>query len=100
MAEDPAYERKVLATFLRDGRIVQIPARHRKRMVVLRWLAEQFRPGERYPEDQVNELLSRYHEDRASLRRLLVDTELMQRQDGYYWRAGTVPLRPRRPTGV
>ena len=93
MRDDPEFERKVLATFVREGRIVQIPARHRKRMVVLRWLADQFRPAERYPEAQVNELLSRYHEDRATLRRLLVDTELMQRGGGYYWRTGTVPRK-------
>jgi hypothetical protein len=58
---------------------------------VLRWLAGHFRPGERYPEAQVNEILGRYHPDFATLRRLLVDEELMQRAGGMYWRAGTLP---------
>ena len=57
-------------------------------------LAEHFRPAERYPEAQVNDILRRYHQDFAMLRRLLVDEELMQRQAGMYWRAGTIPLRP------
>ncbi len=61
-------------------------------MVVLRWLADHFRPAERYSEKQVNELLQRYHDDRATLRRLLVDSELMQRKGGFYWRAGTLPF--------
>lgn len=75
---------------MRDGRIVQLPARDKKRMVLLRWLAGHFRPGERYPEAQVSELLGRYHDDYATLRRLLVDRELMQRKGGLYWRAGTM----------
>jgi alkylated DNA nucleotide flippase Atl1 len=86
------WERRVLATFLVEGRLRQIPARRKKRLVVLRWLADHFRPGERYPEAQVNEILGRYHEDVASLRRWLVDEELMRRQAGLYWRMGTLPL--------
>lgn len=60
-------------------------------MVILRWLAGHFRPGERYEEAQVNEIIRRYHEDPALLRRLMVDEELMQRALGLYWRAGTLP---------
>ena len=88
---DDEDERRVLAIFLADGRLAQVPARRKKRMVVLRWLAEHFRPGERYSEAQVNEILGRYHDDFATLRRLLVDEELMQRGAGLYWRAGTLP---------
>ena len=77
---------------MRDGRIVQLPAREKKRLVILRWLADHFRPGERYTEAQVSELLGRYFDDYATLRRLLVDHELMQRRAGLYWRAGTMPF--------
>jgi hypothetical protein len=89
--EDPGYARKVLATFMPEGRLVAIPARSRKRRVILLWLADHFRPGERYPESKVNEIIRRYHPDCALLRRAMVDEELMQRQDGLYWRAGTLP---------
>lgn len=94
LAEDvdvDAWERKVLGDFFEDGRLREIPARQKKRLVVLRWLADHFRPGERYAEAQVNELLGRYHPDFATLRRMLVDEELMQRGGGLYWRAGTLP---------
>lgn len=84
-------EGRVLANFMEAGRLVQIPARRKKRMIVLRWLADHFRPGERYTEAQVNELIGRYHEDFALLRRLMVHEELMQRAQGLYWRAGTLP---------
>jgi hypothetical protein len=86
-----AWERKVLNDFFEGDRLREIPARQKKRFVVLRWLADHFRPGERYRESQVNEILGRYHPDFATLRRLLVDEELMQREKGLYWRAGTLP---------
>jgi hypothetical protein len=85
------WEERVLATFMERGRLTQIPAKRKKRLVVLRWLADHFRPAERYSEAQVNDLLRRYHEDVASLRRAMVDEELMQRSHGLYWRAGTLP---------
>jgi len=40
----------------------------------------------------VNEILRRYHDDPAYLRRLMVDEELMHRSAGLYWRAGTMPF--------
>ena len=92
MRSDDAWEERVLANFMEAGRIKQIPARWKKRRVVLRWLADHFRPAERYTEAQVNDILRRYHEDFALLRRLLVDDELMQREAGVYWRAGTLPF--------
>jgi hypothetical protein len=85
-------ERRVLGEFVVGGRLVRLPARRAKRLVVLRWLAGHFRPGERYPEAQVNDLLRRYHDDPATLRRAMVDEELMQRGGGTYWRAGTLPF--------
>lgn len=85
------FERAVFKAFMRGGRIVQLPARLKKRMVLLTWLADHFRPGQRYTEAQVCEILARYFDDHATLRRHLVDTELMQRQGGLYWRAGTLP---------
>jgi hypothetical protein len=84
------FEARVFAAFMEGGRLKQLPAKRKKRLVVLRWLADHFRPAERYPESTVNEILRRYHEDVASLRRSLVDEELLQRHAGLYWRTGTV----------
>jgi hypothetical protein len=79
---------RVLRIFLRDGKLVQIPAVHSKRLVVLDWLASLFEPGQAYHEKEVNKILSRVHPDYAALRRYLVDEEFMHRRDGFYWRAG------------
>ena len=79
---------RVLDTFMRDGRITQIPRQRAKRRILLDLLAQEFEPGVRYSERDVNETLARFHPDTAALRRYLVDEEFMERDAGLYWRAG------------
>jgi hypothetical protein len=83
-----AWERKVLRDFFEGERLKEIPAARKKRYVVLRWLAERFEPGRRYPEREVNEILHRHHPDAATLRRELVSDiyGLLRREGGVYWR--------------
>lgn len=81
-----AYDRKVLADFSTpNGRLKTIPARRKKLMIVLRHIVKDFRPGIRYPEAQVNQILAAYHEDTATLRRELVGFGLLERERGEYW---------------
>ena len=84
----PPAVARVLRAFVRDGRLTSIPAVHSKRLVVLDWLAQEFEPGRRYPEREVNEILRRRHDDTAFLRRALVDDGFMDRAGGRYWRVG------------
>ncbi len=86
--EGPAHTSPVLRRFFRGGRLHSIPTTKSKRMVVLDHLAQSFEPSRRYPEPAVNEILSRYDDDVASLRRYLVDEGLMERAEGIYWRSG------------
>ena len=84
-----AYDQKVIADFTRkDGSLKTIPAQRKKLEAVLRYVAEAFKVGKRYSEKQVNEILSGYHEDVATLRRELVGSGLMKREGGggEYWR--------------
>jgi predicted transcriptional regulator len=84
-----AFDRKVVRDFsLPDGRLKTIPAQRKKLEALLRHLVRAFEPGQRYSEKQVNEILARYHEDTASLRRELVGYKLMEREGGggEYWR--------------
>ena len=86
--EGDDYERKVLADFMTpEGMLRSIPAQFKKLMVVLRHIANQsFEADVRYPEKQVNTILSHYNEDTASLRRYMVDTGLLAREKGVYWK--------------
>lgn len=84
-----AYDRKVLADYCRrDGSLKTIPAQRKKLDAVLRYVVKAFETGKRYNEKRVNEILGKYHEDTASLRRELVGAGMMQREsDGSaYWR--------------
>lgn len=54
-----AFEERVFAAFVEDGRLLRLPAQRKKRLVILRWLADQFRPAERYPEATINDILRR-----------------------------------------
>jgi predicted transcriptional regulator len=84
-----AYDNKVVKDYLRkDGGLKTIPAQRKKLEAVLRHVVKAFKPGKRYSEKQVNEILKNYHADTASLRRELVGAKLMKREGGggEYWR--------------
>jgi predicted transcriptional regulator len=84
-----AYDNKVVKDFTRkDGSLKTIPAQKKKLDAILRYVVQAFDVGKRYSEKKVNEILGRYHEDTASLRRELVGAGLMKREGGGgdYWR--------------
>ncbi|OUL31739.1 ArsR family transcriptional regulator [Nostoc sp. T09] len=64
----------------------EIPASRKKRLVILQWLVSKFEQEVQYPESIVNEVIKRYHSDCATLRRELIASQLMQRENGVYWR--------------
>ena len=85
-----AYDRKVLNAYMTsDGKVRDFPSQQKKLEVIMRHVAQAFEPGQRYTEKQVNEMLARFNEDTAQLRRSLIDFGLMQRQGGGgdYWRS-------------
>ncbi|MFI5853567.1 DUF2087 domain-containing protein [Streptomyces parvulus] len=81
----------ILRTFVRDGRLVRLPARWTRKKVVLRHIAERtFAPGVEYPERTVDRKLRAWCEDgevdHVTLRRHLVDFGHLRRSDGIYRR--------------
>lgn len=84
----PAEAARVLRAFVKGRRLTGIPAQRSKRLVVLDLLAQEFEPGRRYSEAMVNLVLGQWYADTASLRRHLVDEELLGREAGTYWRIG------------
>ena len=85
--EEPAFEAKVLRAFFRDGRLVSIPSKERRRQVVYRYLRDHvFTEDRAYPEKEVNQRLALFHPDVATLRRGMVDARLVSRANGEYRR--------------
>jgi biotin operon repressor len=88
-----AYDRMVLKNVMQPGgRLKVIPAQRKKREVVLRHILKEFQPGVRYTEPQVNEILARFHDDTATLRREMIVYKLMDRAGGEYWKIETESL--------
>ncbi|MBR7837530.1 DUF2087 domain-containing protein [Actinospica durhamensis] len=87
---EPEKVAVLLAVFDDEGRLTRLPEmKNRERlMIVLEELAQYFEPGVRYAEAEVNLTLTRFHADYAALRRYLVDSTLLTRAEGYYWRSG------------
>ena len=86
------FDRKVLATFTTtDGRIQKFPMQEKKVRVLLRHVLPAFTHGVRYPEKRVNEILVKFSDDTAHLRRWLVEYGYMAREGGggKYWRIDT-----------
>jgi len=81
-------DRRILDTFVKDGRLVLMPTRRHKRLVVLDHIAQRFELGQTYPEGEVNEVLMGFHDDYAALRRYLVDESFLTREANVYWRTG------------
>ncbi len=86
--DEPAERQHILDQCLRDGRLVHMPSKRSRRLVLLEEIAQRFEPGKRYTERQVNASLSEVDSDTATLRRYLVDNGFLDRGDGEYWRSG------------
>lgn len=86
----PEADKKILRDYTHDGKIVHLPAKQARLMVLLRYLATHFEPNRMYSEAEVNAIIKAvYEKDHVSLRRDLVDTGYLHRErgGGSYWLA-------------
>lgn len=77
---------RVLRAFVDGERLKDIPASFKKRVVVLRWLADKFEMGREYAEKEVNAIIKQHHPDASTLRREFIMNKFMSRDQGVYWR--------------
>lgn len=81
-------ELEIQSRFFAGARLTQIPSRGTKRRLVLERLVQEFEPGLRYSEREVNLTLEAFHPDYTALRRYMVDEGFLTRAEGVYWRTG------------
>ena len=88
-ADAPDDDHKVVRNFsLPDGRLKEIPLQDKKFAAILRHVVQSIEPGRRYTEKEINQALARFHADFATLRRGLVDHQMLERENNgaVYWR--------------
>lgn len=70
--------------FTPEGRLKQIPAQRKKKIIVMTHMIKGLKQGVVYEEKEINEFLKGFHEDFATLRRELVMNQFMYRQNNKY----------------
>ncbi len=79
------YRIKVLKTFFKNKRLVKLPVQRKKRMIILDGYAGMFKKGKKYSEENVNEIIKQSFDDYCTIRRLLIEENLMKREKQIYW---------------
>ncbi len=81
---EEAYRKKVIESFFEYGRLKSIPAQRKKERIVLEEIAKDFENGKDYPEQEVNEIIKKYHEDFCTIRRDMISEGILEREKGIY----------------
>lgn len=79
-------KRRVVTKFIKNERIEELPRKRFERKYLLEYILAQFDPNKEYSESEVDKLISRYHDDYATVRQEFVSENMMQRRNGHYRR--------------
>lgn len=80
------YEEKIKRTFFENGILKTIPVQRKKRLIVLKELAKEFELNKEYHEQEVNNIISTFHNDFCTLRREFIMNKLFTRDNNLYIR--------------
>jgi predicted transcriptional regulator len=78
------YEQKIIKVYFKSGKLIKIPSQHKKRIIILEEIAKNFTTGVQYPESEVNLIISSFYDDYVTIRRYLVDINILSRKNGIY----------------
>ena len=78
---------QVLKVFVKDGKLTQLPAKEKKKLIVIQELFVRFERGRDYTEREVNEVIKTFYHDYATLRRYLIEYGYLERENdcSRYW---------------
>lgn len=80
------YRRKIIRTFFEEGKLKSIPVQRKKRLIILEEIAKEFEIEKKYPEKQVNLIISEFHFDFCTIRREFIMNKMFVRENGIYER--------------
>lgn len=83
--EESEYRKKVIASFFKLGKLVQIPVQQKKREIVLSEIIKDFKNGVEYTEKEVNDTILRYNDDYCTIRRWFIEDGFMKRKNDKYY---------------
>ncbi|GAX88780.1 metalloregulator ArsR/SmtB family transcription factor [Effusibacillus lacus] len=70
--------------FTPDGKLKQIPAQRKKRLMVLEHLVRGLERNRKYTEQEINDYIKQFHGDYATIRREFIINHYMYRDNGIY----------------
>ena len=72
--------------FRPDGSLFSIPVKSAKKLAVLQHIARDLSPDTKYPEKELNQLIAKYHDDTAAIRRHMIEFGILDRDsESFYW---------------
>lgn len=79
---------QVLSRFMKDGRILALPVGFKRTKYLLDEVVKAFEAEHSYSEREVDAIIKEiYPPDHCTIRRYLVDSGLLHRENGIYWKA-------------
>jgi hypothetical protein len=79
------YKQKVLKTFFNKDKLIKLPVQWKKKMLVLDEFVKKFKPGKKYTETEVDNIIKQSYGDYCTIRRLMIDVKIMRRENQLYW---------------
>jgi predicted transcriptional regulator len=70
--------------FTREGKLKNIPAQRKKKLMVFEHMIQGLTVGKKYQEKEINEYIKKFHEDYATIRREFIINHYMFRENGIY----------------
>ena len=79
--------KKAIDTYFKDGKLATMPSKQKRKVMVLRHIAEAIPAKTDFSETEINEKLAAFYDDYVMLRRYLIDYGYLERtRDGSrYW---------------
>jgi hypothetical protein len=83
-------QEKIISKYFPEGtnkRLTKFPPKEKQRLVILREITKQLKPGHMYTEQELNQMLKAIYEDHVMIRRYLIEYGFLDRKpDGsQYW---------------
>jgi biotin operon repressor len=85
MVDSSIERQKIIGNFFtKDGKLKNIPAQRKKKLIVFEHMIRGLKIGGKYEESLINEFIKQFHDDYATIRREFIINHYMFRENGIY----------------